>query len=117
MLPVALVLVGSGLPPPTVAFIGWFGPRGLASIIFALIALEELHSEADRVVAVIGMTVLLSVAGHGLSAKPFAARYGEKPANSRAVRAGAPETPVPVRGLLHGHPAAASQPPREDVTG
>ena len=76
MLPVALALVGAGLSPPTVAFIGWFGPRGLASIIFAVIALEELHAEAERAVAVIGMTVLLSVFAHGLSAKPLADRYG-----------------------------------------
>ena len=76
MLPVALALVGSGLSPPTVAFIGWFGPRGLASIIFALIALEDLHGEADRAVAIIGMTVLLSVVAHGVSAKPLASRYG-----------------------------------------
>ncbi len=76
MLPVALALIGSGLSPPTVAFIGWFGPRGLASIIFALIALEDLHGEADRAVAIIGMTVLLSVVAHGVTAKPLASRYG-----------------------------------------
>ena len=46
MLPVAIALIGTGLNPPTVAFMGWFGPRGLASIIFALIAVEELGSDA-----------------------------------------------------------------------
>ena len=86
MLPVALALVGTGLPPPTVAFIGWFGPRGLASIIFALIALEELHVEAERAVAVIGMTVLLSVFAHGLSAKPLASRYGASVADTTPRR-------------------------------
>jgi NhaP-type Na+/H+ or K+/H+ antiporter len=103
MLPVALALIGSGLNPPTVAFIGWFGPRGLASIIFALLAVEELDSDAERAVAVIGMTVLLSVFAHGLSAKPLAKRYG----------AGAPPAPdapqtrqqLPVRGMTHRHPA------------
>ena len=84
MVPVGLVLLGAGLRPPTVAFIGWFGPRGLASIIFALIALEELHAEAERAVAVIGVTVLLSVLAHGLSAKPLAARYGA--VGSQALR-------------------------------
>jgi hypothetical protein len=68
--------VGAGVDRATVAFVGWFGPRGLASVIFALIALEELHGAADRAVAVVGTTVLLSVLAHGLSAKPLAARYG-----------------------------------------
>jgi NhaP-type Na+/H+ or K+/H+ antiporter len=85
MLPVALVLLGSGLSRRTVAFIGWFGPRGLASVIFAVIALEELHSAADRAVAVIAATVILSVLVHGLSARPLAARYGrdERPTSPR----------------------------------
>jgi NhaP-type Na+/H+ or K+/H+ antiporter len=86
MLPVALVLTGSGLSRGTVAFVGWFGPRGLASVIFAAIALEELHSAAHRAVSVIAATVLLSVLVHGLSARPLAARYG------RDVR---PTTPRP----------------------
>jgi NhaP-type Na+/H+ or K+/H+ antiporter len=110
MLPVALALVGSRLPPPTVAFVGWFGPRGLASIIFALIALEELHAEADRAVAIIGMTVLLSVVAHGLSAKPLAARYGATVADSTPSPAGAGLSQPPVRGLLHSHPAGAQEP-------
>lgn len=51
-------------------FIGWFGPRGLASIVFALIALEDLRGvpgPIDQVVAAIGLTVLLSVGFHGLN--------------------------------------------------
>ncbi|BCY09000.1 sodium:proton antiporter [Actinoplanes sp. L3-i22] len=108
MVPVALVLIGTGLPARTVAFIGWFGPRGLASIIFALIALEDLHAGAERAVAVIGMTVLLSVFGHGLSAKPLANRYADPlvPAPGSG-----PETELPVRGLLHRHPGAGTRPP------
>jgi sodium/hydrogen antiporter len=111
MVPVALALTGSGLSPPTVAFIGWFGPRGLASIIFALIALEELHSEADRAVSVIGMTVLLSVVAHGLSAKQLAARYGATVATPTPPPAGAGLTKPPVRGLLQRHSAPAPTPP------
>jgi sodium/hydrogen antiporter len=78
MLPVAVTLLGSGLDRTTVLFIGWFGPRGLASIVFALIALEDLHDVAgpiDEVVGTIGLTVLLSVLAHGLSARPVAGRY------------------------------------------
>jgi NhaP-type Na+/H+ or K+/H+ antiporter len=79
MLPVALCLLGSGMDGRTTAFIGWFGPRGLASVVFALIALEELHDvpgPVQLVVGTIGFTVLLSVLAHGLSARPLAGRYG-----------------------------------------
>jgi NhaP-type Na+/H+ or K+/H+ antiporter len=110
MLPVALALTGSGLSRPTVAFVGWFGPRGLASIIFAVIALEDLHAEADRAVAVIGMTVLLSVLAHGLSAKPLAARYGAAVADPTAPT-GPQLVHPPVRGLLQRHQAPAPTPP------
>ena len=63
---VAVSLVGSGLRLPTVAFVGWFGPRGLASIVFALIAVESLHEEPEvaTLLSVIATTVVLSVA-HG----------------------------------------------------
>ncbi|MET8151657.1 cation:proton antiporter [Actinoplanes sp. NPDC049668] len=112
MLPVALVLIGAKLSRPTVAFVGWFGPRGLASIIFALIALEELHGEADRVVAIIGTTVLFSVFAHGVSAKPLAGRYG---ANAGAGAAPADAAQLPIRGLLHRHlpPAEPARPAPE----
>ena len=78
MLPVAISLLGARMDWPTVFFIGWFGPRGLASIVFALIALEDLHNvpgPIDKVVATIGLTVLLSVLVHGLTAQPLAGRY------------------------------------------
>jgi NhaP-type Na+/H+ or K+/H+ antiporter len=78
MLPVALSLLGARLDWPTVLFIGWFGPRGLASIVFALLALEDLHGvpgPIDEAVATIGLTVLLSVVFHGLTAQPLARRY------------------------------------------
>ena len=78
MAPVALSLLGAGLRPQTVAFIGWFGPRGLASIIFALIAFESLEAEpaVATVLGVIATTVVLSVLAHGLTASPWARRYG-----------------------------------------
>lgn len=77
MLPVMISCVGAGLGRKTVAFVGWFGPRGLASLVFALLALEELGAAADQAIAVIGATVFLSVLAHGLSAEPLAARYGK----------------------------------------
>ena len=76
MMPVALALVGTGFDRNTVLFVGWFGPRGLASLVFALLALEALGDGADQAVAVITVTVLLSVVVHGLSAAPLASRYG-----------------------------------------
>jgi NhaP-type Na+/H+ or K+/H+ antiporter len=78
MVPVAISLLGARMDWSTVLFIGWFGPRGLASIVFALIALEDLHGvpgPLDEVIGTIGLTVLLSVFAHGLTAQPLAARY------------------------------------------
>lgn len=77
MVPVALALIGTGLDRTTVAFIGWFGPRGLASVVFTLIAVDALDSsDAERVLAAGILTVLLSVIAHGITASPFARRYG-----------------------------------------
>ena len=98
MLPVALVMIGAGVDRATVLFVGWFGPRGLASLVFALLALEELGPGADHAVAAIAVTVLLSVVAHGASAAPLAARYGASVA--REAEPGVPDAPdVPVRGL------------------
>jgi NhaP-type Na+/H+ or K+/H+ antiporter len=109
MLPVALASVGSGLSRDTVLFVGWFGPRGLASLVFALLAVEELGPDADVAVAVIALTVLLSVVAHGLTAGPLAARYGRTQAAGSEPGDGGNDagdgTPVPVRGLP-GRPAA-----------
>jgi len=78
IVPVALALLGTGLNARTVAFVGWFGPRGMASIVFALIAVESLEvtDEVRRAIATISLTVLLSVLAHGLSADVLAVRYG-----------------------------------------
>ena len=78
MLPVALALLGTGLRPVTVGFVGWFGPRGLASVVFALIAVESLPDTAGLrvVIGAITTTVILSVVLHGATAGPWAARYG-----------------------------------------
>jgi NhaP-type Na+/H+ or K+/H+ antiporter len=77
MVPVAIACVGLQLDRRTVAFIGWFGPRGLASVIFALLAVDTLDPpDANRVLAAVTVTVVLSVLAHGITASPFAARYG-----------------------------------------
>jgi sodium/hydrogen antiporter len=79
MLPVAVGLAGAGLRRDTVAFMGWFGPRGLASVVFTLIAVEELHGAgpiAEAVAELATWTILLSVVAHGVSAGPLARIYG-----------------------------------------
>jgi sodium/hydrogen antiporter len=78
MLPVALAMVGTGMRRATVGFLGWFGPRGLASIVFLLILLEETElPERPLMRAVVTWTVALSVYAHGLTAWPGANRYAD----------------------------------------
>jgi sodium/hydrogen antiporter len=78
MLPVALAMVGTGMRRVTVGFLGWFGPRGLASIVFVLILLEETDlPERSLMLAVVTWTVALSVYAHGLTAGPGATRYAD----------------------------------------
>ena len=79
MVPVAIALARTGFRPTTVAFIGWFGPRGLASIVFLIVGLEglvEAGIDPGPFGAIVAWTVVLSVIVHGLSAGPLAARYG-----------------------------------------
>jgi NhaP-type Na+/H+ or K+/H+ antiporter len=76
MVPVAVALLGTGLSARDVLFLGWIGPRGLATIVFGLIAIEDLPTDAaDLVAQVVVVTVLLSVLAHGLTAGPIAARW------------------------------------------
>jgi sodium/hydrogen antiporter len=76
MLPVAIAMLGSGARAPTVAFLGWFGPRGLASIVFAVIVIEESNLPHEHlIVLAIYLTVGLSVFAHGITAAPLADRY------------------------------------------
>ncbi|MGW1766466.1 cation:proton antiporter [Streptomyces sp. NPDC002073] len=76
MLPVALALAGTGLRPPSIAYIGWFGPRGLASLVFGLLALEEHLPGGTLLSDVIAVTVGLSIILHGASAPILGDRYG-----------------------------------------
>lgn len=77
MIPVAISLLGAGLRGVTSAFVGWFGPRGLASILFGLFILEEAELGVnDEIFLIVTWTVLISVIVHGLSAVPLAHRYG-----------------------------------------
>ena len=78
MVPVALALLGSGQGRMTAAFIGWFGPRGLASVVFALLAVEALGHTDSRVevtINTIAVTIVFSIIAHGVTARPLATRY------------------------------------------
>jgi sodium/hydrogen antiporter len=90
MLPVGMALLGTGLSPSTTLFMGWFGPRGLASIVLGVIYLERApHLPGTPTVRLAVLaTVLASIFAHGLSAQPGIAWYGRKLA---ALDAAAPE--------------------------
>lgn len=78
MVPVALSMIGVGLEPPTIGYLGWFGPRGLASILFGLFVVEEVDLPGgETILDVMTWTVLASIVLHGLTAVPLAARYAQ----------------------------------------
>jgi NhaP-type Na+/H+ or K+/H+ antiporter len=82
MLPVFLVLKGMNLTADEKLFMGWFGPRGLASIVFAVIVLNEHLPGGETISMTVVCTILLSVIGHGLSANPLVAALGARLRNS-----------------------------------
>ena len=102
MLPIALSLMGAGLRVPTQLFLGWFGPRGLASILFVLLILEEAdvphHAELLSITVI---TVALSILLHGVTAAPFAGLYGRLAARMGECEENQPATELPLReGLI-----------------
>jgi NhaP-type Na+/H+ or K+/H+ antiporter len=108
MVPVALALVGSRLDRTTIVFIGWFGPRGLASGVFGIIAFDALPDHDGGVVAAaVTLTVLASVLAHGVTARPFSRRYG---ARVDALGEEVPERATVPR--LDGRPRLATTGPR-----
>ena len=100
MVPVAVALIGAGLSRATVALVAWFGPRGLASVVFALLAVEELGSAAAGAVSPITVTVLLSAVVHGATADPLAARYARRLAPPAEPGTEDPVPDVPDRRLI-----------------
>ena len=89
MLPVAIALIRTRLSRATVLFMGWFGPRGLASIVLGLVYLQETQHSGDPAIRLAVMaTVMISIFAHGLTARPGMELYARKIA---ALGAGAPE--------------------------
>ncbi|WP_405553306.1 cation:proton antiporter [Streptomyces canus] len=100
MLPVAVALLGTGLRPATLAYIGWFGPRGLASVVFGLLAVEE-HLPGTHVLGgAVALTVALSVCLHGATAPLLGGRYGAWYSRTLAIHPGLKEhADVPDEGV------------------
>jgi NhaP-type Na+/H+ or K+/H+ antiporter len=100
MLPVALSLIGTHLRSVSVLFAGWFGPRGLASIVLGLIVVEEtpLLPGRGEIEAVVALTVLLSVLLHGITAAPLSAVYARR---VQGMVADAPEKRGAVEAPTH----------------
>ncbi len=83
MVPVAISMIGSGLDKQTVLFVGWFGPRGIASVLYLLMAAAAIGIEGqERVFSVIVLTILISIFAHGISARPLSLRYGRSASES-----------------------------------
>jgi len=81
MIPMAIAMIGMRMRKDTILMMGWLGPRGLASVVFLIMAYEAAHEaqvEVDLLVATIGWTILLSVILHGASALPLANGYGNR---------------------------------------
>jgi NhaP-type Na+/H+ or K+/H+ antiporter len=95
------VLWRAPISRPGRQFIGWFGPRGLNSLLFALLLVAEGVPDAERLLAIAGVVGIVSVVAHGVSAAPLAARY------SRAVAAGSldEEREGTAAGLFRSEPA------------
>ena len=106
MLPVALSLYGTHLRGVSVLFAGWFGPRGLASIVLGLIVVEEapLLAGREEIELVVAVTVLLSVLLHGLTSAPLSAVY------ARRVQGMAADTPEK-QGTVESPTRGGSVPP------
>jgi NhaP-type Na+/H+ or K+/H+ antiporter len=110
MLPVALAMLGTGARRPTVAFLGWFGPRGLASIVFAVILLDEAELPHLRTLLLaIAITIAVSVYVHGVSASPLTERYvrwwSSHPRDARPAMESVPAGGHRWRTPTRGHPS------------
>jgi NhaP-type Na+/H+ or K+/H+ antiporter len=89
IVPVVLALWGSTISRVEAVFLGWMGPRGLASLVFGLLAVEALHGEPGALTAqVMVITVLLSVIFHGATAGPIGAAFGRRAVRGRDSHAG-----------------------------
>ena len=80
MIPVFLSLTGTGMGSDDKLFVGWFGPRGLASIVFAVMVAHHDLPGRETIGVTVALTVLLSVIAHGITASPLATAYAKRKA-------------------------------------
>jgi NhaP-type Na+/H+ or K+/H+ antiporter len=78
MLPVFLSLTGTGMSTEGKLFVGWFGPRGLASIVFAVIVVNANLPNSGPIAMTVVCTIMLSILAHGITANPWAKGFGER---------------------------------------
>ena len=78
MVPVFLSLTGTGISTSGKLFVGWFGPRGLASIVFAIIVAQAELPGGDVISLAVAVTVIMSVIAHGISATPLSERFARR---------------------------------------
>jgi NhaP-type Na+/H+ or K+/H+ antiporter len=78
ILPVFLVLTGTGMSTEGKLFVGWFGPRGLASIVFGVILVNANLPNSGPIAMTVVCTIMLSILAHGITANPWARAYGER---------------------------------------
>lgn len=114
MLPVAIAMWGTGARARTVAFMGWFGPRGLASIVFALITVQEANLPHGRLIVLSAyLTVGLSTFAHGATASTLAGRYARWLERRPGARLSDAElgSSAPIRARGHARAAVAGPAP------
>jgi sodium/hydrogen antiporter len=102
LVPVAIAMLGSKARAPTVLFLGWFGPRGLASIVFGVVVVEAAGvPHTSTLVVATTVTVALSVVAHGVTAAPLVRRYAAWHAASKPPME---STPTPLQRWRHTLP-------------
>ena len=106
IVPVAVAMLRTGFAVPTLLYVGWFGPRGLASIVFAGVVVEQAVPGAHAITDVVLLTVALSLVVHGVTAAWGARRYAAWFERAATLDAGIPEAAeLPEGGLYHRAPS------------
>jgi sodium/hydrogen antiporter len=108
--------LGTGARLPTVAFMGWFGPGGLASIVFALIAFESRIPDRQMLFTTVMMIILLSVFLHGLSSVPLVAAYSRWYAAHVTEHPSASGEEPTIMSRLRHHPTLEEHHPTPEET-
>ncbi len=101
IVPVAVAMLRTGFAAPTLLYVGWFGPRGLASIVFAGVVVEEAVPDASAITDVVLLTVAISLVAHGVTAAWGARRYAAWFEREVAADPEIPEAAALAEGVTH----------------